>query len=85
MTNAELLDLLRRARKVADAVVADASNIAFAQWSPEQHEAEAVRDRIAAAIAQYAADMVQHRKDFVRDVKDPDRHLEAARSWKGGK
>jgi DNA primase len=44
--------LLRQARKVADAVVTDARSIAFAQWSPEQHEAEAVRDRIDAALAE---------------------------------
>jgi hypothetical protein len=52
MTNTELLDLLRRARKVADAVVTDARSIAFAQWSPEQHRAEAVRDRIDKALAE---------------------------------
>ncbi len=41
--------------------------------------------RIDAAVVQYEADMVQHRKDFVRDVKDLDRHLAAARAWKGDK
>jgi hypothetical protein len=38
--------------------------------------------RIDTAIAQYEADMEQHRKDFARDVKDLDRHLAAARGDK---
>ena len=42
-------------------------------------------ERIDAAVVQYEADMVQHRKDFARDSKDLDRHLAAARAWKGDK
>ena len=46
--------LLREAREVVHAGVTAARSIAYAQWSPEQHRAEVLRDRIDAALAEHA-------------------------------
>jgi DNA mismatch repair ATPase MutS len=50
---------------------------------PDEEDTHELAERMDAAVAQYEADMVQHRKEFVRDVKDLDRHLAAHRAWKG--
>jgi hypothetical protein len=42
-------------------------------------------ERIEAAIAEYESDMAEHRRRFGMEVKDLDRHLAAARAWKGDK
>jgi hypothetical protein len=83
VTNVELLDLLREARESVIALADEYESLMLATET-EEKQRELAR-RMDEAIAQYEADMVQHHKEFARDVKDLDRHLAAARAWKGDK
>ena len=51
MTNAELVALLREARKVALDAMRPASHISYTQWTPEMHRASIVLRDIDAAIS----------------------------------
>ena len=63
--------LLREAREVVHAGVTAARSIAYAQWSPEQHRAEVLRDRIDAALAEHA-DSAQRAVESVVWRNNPD-------------
>jgi hypothetical protein len=72
MTIHEAVELLRESRKL----------LSHGCWGGK---CCTLRREIDEALAEYEADMTEHRRRFGMEVKDLDRHLEATRMWKADK